>query len=115
MKFTCEVATLKRALALLKLDEPKTHLSITAQAAQLQFRCYTDDGNFCIDYTIPAEVEISGTATISADALPRICEYTTSETLLFSHHERHGCLDIEGEQHQHVVYTYAEKWSGSGT
>ena len=110
MKFTCEVATLKRALALLKLDEPKAHLSITAQAAQLQFRCYTDDGNFCIDATIPAEVEISGTVTISAEALPRICEYTTNETLRFSHHERHGCLDIEGEQHQHVVHTYAEKW-----
>ena len=109
MKFTCNIATLKRALALLKLDEPKTHLSIIAQAAQLQFRCYTDDGKFCIDHTIPAEVEAPGTATISADALPRICEYTTSETLLFGHHERHGCLDIEGEQHQHVVRTYAEK------
>ena len=110
MKFTCNVATLKRALALLKLDEPKTHLSITAQAAQLQFRCYTDDGRFCIDHTIPAEVEVPGTATISADALPRICEYTTNETLRFSHHERYGCLDTEGEQHQHVVHTYAEKW-----
>ncbi len=110
MKFTCNVATLKRALALLKLDEPKTHLSITAQAAQLQFRCYTDDGDFCIDHTIPAEVEVPGTATIFADALPRICEYTTSKTLLFSHHERHGCLDIEGEQHQQVVRTHAEKW-----
>ena len=110
MKFTCNVATLKRALALLKIDEPKTHLSITAQAAQLQFRCYTDDGNFCIDYTTPAEVEVPGTATVSADALPRICEHTTNETLQFSHHERHGCLDIEGEQHQHVVRTYAEKW-----
>ena len=109
MKFTCNVATLKRALALLKLDEPKTHLSITAQAAQLQFRCDTDDGKFCIDYTIPAEVEVPGTATISADALPRICEHTTNETLQFSYHERHGCLDIEGEQHQHVVRTYAEK------
>ncbi len=109
MKFTCNVATLKRALALLKLDESKTHLSITAEAAQLQFRCHTDDGNFCIDHTIPAEVELPGTVTISADALPRICEYTASETLLFSHHERHGCLDIEGEQHHHVVRTYAEK------
>ena len=109
MKFTCNVATLKRALALLKLDEPKTHLSITAQAAQLQFRCDTDDGKFCIDHTTPAEVEVPGTATISADALPRICEHTTNETLQFRHHERHGCLDIEGEQHQHVVRTYAEK------
>lgn len=109
MKFTCNVATLKRALALLKLDEPKTHLSITAQAAQLQFRCYTDDGRFCIDHTMPTQIETPGITTISADALPRICEYTTSETLLFSHHERHGCLDIEGEQHQHVVRTYAEK------
>ena len=109
MKFTCNVATLKRALALLKLDEPKTHLSITAQAAQLQFRCYTDDGRFCIDHTMPTQIETPGMTTISADALPRICEYTTSETLLFSHHERHGCLDIEGEQHQHVVRTYAEK------
>lgn len=109
MKFTCSVVTLKRALALLKLNEPKTHLSVTAEAAQLQFRCHTDDGNFCIDHTIPAEVELPGTVTISADALPRICEYTTSETLLFSHHERHGCLDIEGEQHQHVVRTYVEK------
>ena len=87
----------------------KTHLSITAQAAQLQFRCDTDDGKFCIDYTTPAEVEAPGTATISADALPRICEHTTNETLQFSYHERHGCLDIEGEQHQHVVRTYAEK------
>ena len=109
MKFTCNVATLKRALALLKLDEPKTHLSITARAAELQFRCYTDDGNFCVDHTIPAEVEAPGTATVSADALPRICEHTTNEKLQFSHHERHGCLDIEGEQHQHVVRTYAEK------
>lgn len=110
MKFTCNAATLKRALALLKLDEPKTHLSITAQAAQLQFRCDTDDGKFCIDHTIPAEVEAPGMATVSADALPRICEHTTNEMLRFSHHERHGCLDIEGEQHQHVVRTYAEKW-----
>ena len=109
MKFICNVVTLKRALALLKLDEPKTHLSITAQAAQLQFRCDTDNGDFCIDHTIPAEVEALGTATISADALPRICEHTTNETLQFRHHERHGCLDIEGEQHQHVVRTYAEK------
>ena len=109
MKFTCNVATLKRALALLKLDEPKAHLSITAQAAQLQFRCHTDDGRFCIDHTMPTQVEGPGAVTISADALPRICEYTTSETLRFSHHERHGCLDIEGEQHQHVVRTYAEK------
>ena len=110
MQFTCNVAALKRALALLKLDEPKTHLSITAQAAQLQLQCYTDDGNFCVDHAIPSEVEIPGTATVSADALPRICEYTTNETLQFSHHERYGCLDIEGEQHQHVVRTYAEKW-----
>ena len=110
MKFTCNVATLKHALTLLKLNEPKTHLSITAQEAQLQLQCYTDDGNFCIDRTIPAEVEVSGTTTVSGDALPRICEHTTNETLRFSHHERHGCLDIEGEQHQHVVRTYAEKW-----
>ena len=109
MKFTCNVATLRRALALLKLDEPKTHLSITAQAAQLQLQCYTDDGNCCIEHAIPTEVEAPGTATISADALPRICEYTTNEMLRFSHHERHGCLDIQGEQHQHVVRTYAEK------
>ena len=110
MKFTCNVATLKRAFALLKLDEPKTHLSITAQASQLQFQCYTDDGDFCIEHTIPAEVETPGMATISADALLRICEYATNETLRFSHHERHGCLDIKGEQHQHVVRTYAERW-----
>ena len=110
MKFTCNVATLKRAFALLKLDEPKTHLSITAQASQLQFRCYTDDGDFCIEHTIPSEVETPGMATISADALPRICEYATNETLRFSHHERHGCLDIKGQQHQHVVRTYVERW-----
>ena len=112
MKFTCNVATLKRAVALLKLDEPKTHLSITAQEAQLQFRCDTANGGFCIDHTMPAEVEAPGTVTVSVDALPRICEYTTSETLRFSSHEWHGCVDIEGEPHRHAVrtYTHTEKW-----
>jgi DNA polymerase III sliding clamp (beta) subunit (PCNA family) len=111
MIFTCNAATLKRAFDLLKLDEPKTHLLITAQASQLQFRCYTNDayGSFCIDHTMPAEVEVPGTATVSADALPRICEYTTSETLRFNHHEWHGCM-VEGHQHRHAVHIHAEKW-----
>ena len=110
MRFTCNVARLKHALALLKLDEPGTHLSITAQAAQLQFRCYTDDGNFWIDHAIPAEVEAPGKATVPPDTLWRICNHTVDETLCLSHHEWHGCLDIEGNQHRHAVRTHAEKW-----
>lgn len=109
MKFTCDVATLKRAVALVKLDEPKTHLSITAQEAEVQLRCETDNGHFCIDHTMPAEVETTGTATIPGDALLRICEYTTSETLQFSAHEWHG-LDIKGDQHRHAVRTHPKKW-----
>ncbi len=110
MRFTCNVATLKRALALLKLDEPGTHLSMTGQAAQLQFRCYTDDGNFRIDHAIPVEVEVPGKATVPPDTLSRICNYAVGETLRFSHHEWHGCLDIEGNQHRHAVRTHGEKW-----
>ena len=109
MRFTCNVATLKRALALLKLDEPGTHLSMTGQAAQLQFRCYTDDGNFRIDHAIPVEVEVPGKATVPPDTLSRICNYAVGETLRFSHHEWHGCLDIEGNQHRHAVRTHGEK------
>ena len=84
MKFTYNVARLKHALALLKLDEPETHLSITAQAAQLQLRCYTDDGNFCIDHAIPAEVESSGKATVppatlsSVSVITRLMKHCTS-------------------------------------
>ena len=110
MKFTYNVARLKHALALLKVDEPETHLSITAQAAQLQLRCYTDDGNFCIDHAIPAEVESSGKATVPPDTLWRICNHTVDETLRLSLHDWHGCLDIEGNQHRHAVRTHAEKW-----
>ena len=110
MRFTCNVATLKRALPLLILDETEAHLSITGQAAQLQFRCYTDDGNFCIDHTIPAEVEAPGKATVPPDTLSRICNHTDDEALRFSHHEWHGCLDVEGVQHRHAVRTHAEKW-----
>ena len=110
MRFTCNVAALKRALTLLKLDEPNTHLSMTGQAAQLQFRCYTDDGNFRIDHAIPADIEDPGKATVPPDTLSRICNHTDGETLRFSHHEWHGCLDIEGNQHRHAVRTHAEKW-----
>ena len=110
MKFTYNVATLKHALALLKLDEPETHLSITAQAAQLQLRCYTDDGNFWIDHAIPAEVESSGKATVPPATLSSVCNHAVGKTLHISLHDWHGCLDIEGNQHRHAVRTHAEKW-----
>ena len=110
MKFSCDVAALARALTLLKLDEPGTHLSMTAQDTHLQFRCYTDDGNFWIDHAIPAEVEATGKATVPPDALSRICNHAVGETLRFSHHEWHGCLDVEGNQHRHAVRTHGEKW-----
>lgn len=109
MKFTCDVAALTRALTLLKLDEPGTHLSITIQTAQLQFRCYTDDGNFRVDYAIPAEVEATGKATVPPDALSRICNHAVGETLRFSHHKWHGCLDVDGNQHRHAVRTHTGK------
>lgn len=110
MKFTCDVAALTRALTLLKLDEPGTHLSMTAQDTHLQFRCYTDDGNFWIDHAIPAEVEAHGKATVPPDALSRICNHAVGERLRFSHHEWHGCLDVEGNKHRHAVRTRAGKW-----
>ena len=110
MRFICNVAALKRALTLLKLDEPNTHLSMSGQAAQLKFRCYTNDGNFRIDYAIPAEIQASGKATVPPDTLSRICNHADGETLRFSDHEWHGCLDVEGNQHRHAVRTHAEKW-----
>ena len=110
MKFSCDVAALTRALTVLKLDEPGTHLSITGQDAHLQLRCYTDDGNFWIDHTIPAEVEAHGKATVPPEVQSRICDHSVGETLRFSHHEWHGCLDVEGNQHRHAVRTHAEKW-----
>ena len=110
MKFICNVDMLKSALALLKFNEPGAHLSITAHAAQLHFRCYTDDGNFGIDHAIPAEVEAPGKATVPPDTLSSVCNHAVGETLRFSHHEWHGCLDIEGDQHRHAVRTHAAKW-----
>ncbi len=110
MRFSCNVSRLKHALALLKVDEPETHLSLTTQAAQLKFRCYTNDGNFWIDHAIPAEVEAPGRATLPPATLSSVCSHAVGETLRFSHHEWYGCLDIEGDQHRHAVRTHAEKW-----
>ncbi len=110
MIFTCNVATLKRALTLLKIDEPGTHLSITAGDAQLRSQCYTDDGKFSIDHVIPVDVESPGKATLPPDTLSRICNHAVGDTLRFSHHEWHRCLDVEGSQHRHTVRTHAEKW-----
>ncbi len=110
MIFTCNVATLKRSLTLLKIDEPGTHLTMTAGDAQLQSKCYTDDGSFCIDHVFPVEVETPGRATLPPDTLSRICNHAVGDTLRFSHDEWHGCLDIEGDQHRHAVRTHAEKW-----
>lgn len=110
MKFICNVGMLKSALELLKVNEPGAHLTITAGADQLQFRCYSDDGNFRIDHAIPAEIEALGKSTVPPETLLRICNHTVGETLRFSHHEWHGCLDIEGNQHRHAVRTYTEKW-----
>ena len=110
MKFTCNVDMLKNALELLKVNEPGAHLSITAHAAQLHLRCYSDDGNFGIDHAIPAEVEAPGKATVPPDTLSSVCNHAVGETLRFSHHEWHGCLDIEGDQHRHAVRTHTEKW-----
>lgn len=110
MIFTCNVATLKRDLTLLKIDEPGTHLSMTAGDAQLRSQCYTDDGKFCIDHVIPVDVESPGKATLPPDTLSRICNHAVGDTLRFSHHEWHRCLDVEGSQHRHTVRTHAEKW-----
>ena len=110
MIFTCNVATLKRALTLLKIDEPGTHLSMTAGDAQLRSQCYTDDGKFCIDHVIPIDVDSPGKATLPPDTLSRICNHAVGDTLRFSHHEWHRCLDIEGDQHRHAVRTHSEKW-----
>ena len=110
MIFTCNVATLKRALTLLKIDEPGTHLSITAGDAQLRSQCYTDDGKFSIDHVIPVDVESPGKATLPPDTLSRICNHAVGDTLRFSHHQWHRCLDVEGDQHRHTVRTHAEKW-----
>lgn len=110
MIFTCNVATLKRALTLLKIDEPGTHLSMTAGDAQLRSQCYTDDGKFCIDHVIPVDVESPGKATLPPDTLSRICNHAVGDTLRFNHHEWHRCLDIEGDRHRHAVRTHAEKW-----
>ena len=51
-----------------------------------------------------------GKATVPPDTLSRICNHAEGETLRFSHHEWHGCLDVEGVQHRHAVRTHAEKW-----
>lgn len=110
MIFTCNVATLKRSLTLLKIDEPRTHLTMTAENGQLQSKCYTDDGSFCIDHVIPVEVETLGRATVPPDTLSRICNHAIGDTLRFSHHEWHRCLEVEGSQHRHAVRTHAEKW-----
>ena len=110
MIFTCNVATLKRALTLLKIDEPGTHLSMTAGDAQLRSQCYTDDGKFSIDHVIPVDVESPGKATLPPDTLSRICNHAVGDTLRFSHHQWHRCLDVEGDQHRHTVRTHAEKW-----
>lgn len=110
MNFTCNVDMLKSALELLKVNEPGAHLSITAGAAQLHLRCYSDDENIRIDHAIPAEIDAPGKATIPLDSLSRVSSHAVGETLRFSHDEWHGCLDIEGDQHRHAVRTHAEKW-----
>ena len=110
MKFTCNVAMLKSALELLKVYEPGAHLSITAGVAQLHLSCYSDDGNFLINHAIPAEVEVPGKSTVPPDALSSVCNHAVGDTLRFSYHEWHRCLDIEGDRHRHAVRTHAEKW-----
>ena len=110
MNFTCNVDILKSALELLEVNKPGAHLSITAGAAQLHLRCYSDDGNFRIDHAIPARVEAPGKATVPPDTLSSVCNHAPGETLRFSHDEWHGCLDIEGDKHRHAVRTHAEKW-----